>query len=909
MKKNYLLVKTLAFIIVLVLSAVSSVFADEDGSWEQSYFEDFSNIQDTTLSNSYMSEIQTAFSAAIKNSELQVRSDSLCYFKLDDINDVNSTNNSHGITLLNTKNLIKKLDKPVILDGREYYFQGGGDNSVYFETIDGKGALKHFTYVNGAPALRTNISRYIVDSPALSSTDNNLTVEIMYYSPATEGDNYIKFGYRRTNGTMKDIILLNKDEITEAGCGTWVTKTINLTDADFSQLSTVGSEQLNLRIQSCSPVKNSDGSINYEVSNIDAVNYIHSIKIYKTPQEGNQVEIVDVEKNKILRKKLLEDTLYGEARFSFDMQLPSGIVCNEGGNYNTGRNRMSINLCDESGIEISTLEYDLFGNEAEIYAISSDAQGNSIKNLLYSGPVVNKQLSHIIELDTVSENYTVGIQDGEGNILAEQTNVYSINNMASVGEHCGVQYFTVSHNPLSEALFSIFDNISLETRINTEYKYCQEDLEALTIDIPLSGGVKNDFSLPTEGPLHSSIVRWESEDINIINISSDYSIAYVIRDEEETKTNLIAHVTYGDFTLEKSFEVIVAPLSNVFASVNDVNTTINPDGTVNATISLQYAGTIPGEKITFIAVSQNPVTGEITDKENDTKDVPAQKYSSLNFEINGLNQNTGDEIKYYLWNEKNISLKNNPPTPLAGLNATGKARAITVSWQPSFDDNNAVEYYAVYRDGVLIDQVSECSYNDFAASRLNQHTYRVIPIDTNENKGIYSEASAASIDMFYVDFSDESSDGVNYFFNPDSARDAYAFITTVTDAEGKTSNCAHSTTTNHFITLFTDKDKVSGADKEIVIEVTYLDKQGDLNLVYNTIVPPGEKDSVSYARKKVKVATMENTNTWKTAVMRITDAEFKQSSNFSSGDFGFSVTMDDQMYIKRVEIIQADLYD
>ena len=45
MKKNYLLVKTLAFIIVLVLSAVSSVFADEDGSWEQSYFEDFSNAE------------------------------------------------------------------------------------------------------------------------------------------------------------------------------------------------------------------------------------------------------------------------------------------------------------------------------------------------------------------------------------------------------------------------------------------------------------------------------------------------------------------------------------------------------------------------------------------------------------------------------------------------------------------------------------------------------------------------------------------------------------------------------------------------------------------------------------------------------------------------------------------------
>lgn len=909
MKKNYLLVKTLAFIIVLVLSAVSSVFADEDGSWEQSYFEDFSNIQDTTLSNSYMSEIQTAFSAVIKNSELQVRSDSLCYFKLDDINDINSTNNSHGITLLNTKNLIKKLDKPVILDGREYYFQGGGDNSVYFETIDGKGALKHFTYVNGAPALRTNISRYIVDSPALSSTDNNLTVEIMYYSPATEGDNYIKFGYRRTNGTMKDIILLNKDEITEAGCGTWVTKTINLTDADFSQLSTVGSEQLNLRIQSCSPVKNSDGSINYDVSNIDAVNYIHSIKIYKTPQEGNQVEIVDVEKNKILRKKLLEDTLYGEARFSFDMQLPSGFVCDESRNYNNGKNRMSINLCNEKGVDIATIEYDLFENEAKIYAVSFSEEGSKTKNLLYTGNILDKQLSHVIELDTVNKSYTVEIWDDEENILVEQTNVYSINNMASVGEHCGVQYFTVSHNPLSEALFSIFDNISLETRINTEYKYCQEDLEALTIDIPLSGGVKNDFSLPTEGPLHSSIVRWESEDINIINISSDYSIAYVIRDEEESKTNLTAHVTYGDFTLEKSFEVSVAPLSNVFANTFEINETVNPDGTVNATISLQYAGTIPGEKITFIAVSQNPVTGKITDKENDTKDVPAQKYSSLNFEINGLNQNTGDEIKYYLWNEKNISLINNPPTPLAGLNATGKARAITVSWQPSFDDNEAVEYYAVYRDGVLIDQVSECSYNDFAASRLNQHTYRVIPIDTNEKKGIYSEASAASIDMFYVDFSDESSDGVNYFFNPDSARDAYAFITTVTDAEGKTSNCAHSTTTNHFITLFTDKDKVSGADKEIVIEVTYLDKQGDLNLVYNTIVPPGEKDSVSYARKKVKVATMENTNTWKTAVMRITDAEFKQSSNFSSGDFGFSVTMDDQMYIKRVEIIQADLYD
>ena len=81
-------------------------------------------------------------------------------------------------------------------------------------------------------------------------------------------------------------------------------------------------------------------------------------------------------------------------------------------------------------------------------------------------------------------------------------------------------------------------------------------------------------------------------------------------------------------------------------------------------------------------------------------------------------------------------------------------------------------------------------------------------------------------------------------------------------------------------------------------------------MIYNGIIPKGEEDSLKLSRKSVNIVpAMGGTYEWKTAVVRITDAQFRNSHYWSASDFGFASTTPGKMFIREIRMIQTDLYN
>ena len=96
-----------------------------------------------------------------------------------------------------------------------------------------------------------------------------------------------------------------------------------------------------------------------------------------------------------------------------------------------------------------------------------------------------------------------------------------------------------------------------------------------------------------------------------------------------------------------------------------------------------------------------------------------------------------------------------------------------------------------------------------------------------------------------------------------------------------------------------DKDKISSDEELITFEVTYFDEgTGNINLQYN---------NTSNSVATVKVAQRANTNTWKTAVVQLTNA--KLSANINGCDFRISgVAANPEIYISKIEAVATHQY-
>lgn len=887
-----ILFTVLTFILTLSIS-VSAVY---DTNWIEVYSENFSSISDAEAASFTKTERTAYFDAEVNDNAFEVKSNSLCYYELNDTTSYNSAKNAHGLTLRYTDRTVERADTPITVGANSYDYYYGSDKANFIDSKEEISALKCFTYAKNAAGsdIKSNGVRLAVSSGVFESDDNALTIEIEYYLSSNDERDYFRVNYPSTpeNNNGQGWINVDKSEMT---VDAWKTIKIDLTDADFTHTANGDGDSLMIHTGVGSGVKS-------EL-------YIRSVKIYKTTEE----EFLYPTKSKVIEKQISLNPIYGNIELSFDMLLPSGIKYNDYYNYNTGHNAMEINLLDENKVKVAAIAYDFTEDEAKIYAISSDDNGES-KNTIFSGTtaeILDVALQHTLTLDRENNVFSVKIEK-DGYVLGNEALSCTLRNYPSEDYRCNAQYLTITHNPYSQALFSSFDNINVNTQEDLDYKNCIQEAQLLESKLP-DGPLKEDFILPSTGNYDDTRITWTVTEGSGIEIEfGDAVTAKVTRPEEtNSEVTLSATVEYGEYSVEKEFTFTVASLEGIGSEVGEVEETVNGDGTINAALSLKYSGVNYPEDtpITFIAVSVNSSTGEIKNYAEDEEITDcSDKYKTLDFEITSFDKKGGDKVEYYLWDEDNKSLVNTAPSKVGELSATSKVTSINLSWNgEGIDDNNKIDYYAIYRDGILINVCSDTSYTDTAAADLTNHKYEIIPVDLNENIGERSVLdNVASAKMFTYSLGATSSDEEEYGlvsqYNDSKGKVVY---TTVKDKNRIESGCVYAAPGMEACFAATDPNiivdnKITANDRNIVIRLTYLDTEGGIDMYYN---------STESATKWYRVAEMKNTREWKTVVISVDDAKFSLASSYA--DFKFVGKKDGSnydLYIKKVEVIQADKY-
>ena len=888
--------KILLTVICLIFFTDLNAYADG----KSVYFQDFSGTADQYLSSDMIPESTAGFSTEIKDESLVLKSDSLCYYRLNDAENPNGESNAHGITLQCIPGVVvTELEKPITVGGIEYKYRGPGNAAVHISEAGGKNALMQSTYVNLAAdanpdtvtnyTLRTNATRLVVDKNRFESTDNDIMLELEYYTEDVDG-NRCNVTYPTKDGSAKTVTAYNAAQIKKDGSGQWNKVTVELDGVDFTKYIKEGSGY--------------ERSILLETSE-NKVNYFHSVSLYKKDES----DIKDAEVHNVVQMQLPADEMYGDTQVSFDLKLPSGEKCAEEYEYNSGKNIMSVNVLNPDKVEAATVLYEVTDDTAKIYAVS-----DTEKLLVYDGEIKDKTFRYTISVNLTEKTYTVSVYEGT-ELKGETEDSVAIKNQDKISGPCVIQYVNAKHNPHSKALLSVFDNIEVSVSENENFRNCMEDAENIKLKVLAGGSVINDFDLPVSGSLHSSNIEWRSSDESVIEVVNGgaETFARVKQYETDRSVSLYAMVTNGGFSVEKRFDFTVKAQTDTYLQRGKAEITTEGDGSVSAKISLKNPGTTGAKTITFAVLSVDGVTGDTRDQKFDVKtNIPT--YGTLNFEISGLQKNSGDKIVYYLWDENNISLLNNAPTDISNLKTENRVRGVRLLWEESYDDYNAIDYYAIYRDGELIARCTDTEYIDTEAVCDKEYSYTVTPIDTNENYGAGASGEGRKINMpYYLEpigkdeaSINENGNGIYMSYRDDPARTAYTEYAEVTDANRNTVKCRY-VPNGKYIGFYTDKNKISAKNK-IAVKITYLDTKGKLTFKYNTVIPNGQEDSSVYAEKEIYCGEMTNTNTWKVLTVELEDAQFRESLFMSGSDFALQTTAGGGVYVRKAELAELSVY-
>ena len=831
-----------------------------------------------------------SFEARVYDGKAQMKSDNICGFEINEDGTVDSADTS----FVGFQNKVTKREEPAELDGVTYEYQGVGGNVSYMTDVkDGKGALVQRTYtytgrfgVDGVEqvkekVLRTNFARIIVDAgEKFASSDNNMTLEAEVYANEENSDtNFIRIYYSGSDGKTKNVTVTQEQLLAakEANGGNpWVKIEFKLKDIDLTS-KVVESKYM--------------FSINTPEYTQD-VNYIHSLTVRKTVDE-----LTYDSDAKTIKIPVSDTPISGSVRTEFELCLPKNRSYMGDIDYNSYQNGFAAYIVDGNGKHIARLEGEF--DSDDISASKLYACGYNKKEIIYAGDIINRDLTVSIETNRDNKTYSMSVFEN-GTELGKVEDMPLINS----DNYADMQYIAFDHNADSTVLLTEINNISVYAKMSPNYMHCKEDYDALDISQAKGEKVKANFELPVIGSINSSTIEWESSDSNIIAINEN--IAVVNGKDTEQSVTLTATVTNGEYSLSKDFEICVAAFDSLYSNIYDIDSQVkvteNENG-VSAKLTLTSPGTT--EPITFIAVSYNAETGKITDRKIDTQSA-AVKYGSINYSITNLAKNANDEVKYYLWDKNNVSLVNLAPTDMQSLDATAKVKAVVLEWEPCYDDNEAL-VYKVYRDDVYIGETADNKYTDRTVSAGTEYRYRVVPFDTNDNKAAQKdvEVTTRTITDYWTA---DAQNGIKDAFASDPARAAY--VEKVTYKDG--TNCVMAPAVRPaggVYGIYYHAENVKQTDREVVVTVTYLDNEGSLTLFYNKEMPEGETDSGKYNPQVKLVQKMEGTNTWKTAVYKITDAQFRKSPKLSAADFGFCNDIGKPLYIKKVEVIKGELYD
>lgn len=431
--------------------------------------------------------------------------------------------------------------------------------------------------------------------------------------------------------------------------------------------------------------------------------------------------------------------------------------------------------------------------------------------------------------------------------------------------------------------------------------------DAIALPFDAETAVSEDFALPTVGENGTEIV-WES---NSSAVKINGGNAQITQSNSEQTVVLDAYAVKNDRYIKRSFDITVAPEAYKPRALTFSGETWGAaDGKKTVSISAENADLSSGVCM-LLLVSRDKATGEL--RAVSTASEPLGEKDSFTLTAEAELSDTLD-YSCYIWDGNGISLKNAPPASVIPTVAT-KNRALEISWDAAADDYDAVGSYTILIDGKQAAQVPASSdksaaytYKFKGAAEATPYSIAVTATDSAGLTSVPVPVTAELAKMATIDLADceNSSGGISFSLNETaSGGDNYSIPAEYDGIAGR-QNVNRKPINGLWLSYLyfsVDKNIISSNDRRVTLEITYFDKgTGSVLLQYNA--------TGGNIAKQITAATLTDTNTWKTASVSLTDAEFTSPAALTFSDFRItgSGSTDGEICVSRVSAICTEKY-
>lgn len=473
----------------------------------------------------------------------------------------------------------------------------------------------------------------------------------------------------------------------------------------------------------------------------------------------------------------------------------------------------------------------------------------------------------------------------------------------------------------------------IEVYTSKAYKDILDAKNAFNIDnvadengVSVAGGtVSTNFELPeTVDGYDGSEVIWSSSNTDAIVFEGGKAKVFLSESGKQIVTITAAIVLDGCF-VEKSFEVILAKKARTLYIADDAVVTGDKTASANVAFDIKNLEGSMGKEVALIVSSIDEATDEII-----AIDVERKTVESSTMSIDATVDNSKGRLCYYLTMDNGAVIYNIAPGAIKNFKVSSTSMGINITWDEPEDDYIFIKEYVLYDgNGDVVDTIpgDETSYfvplakNETRSYCLEGFDHAGLSTGKTEVKsGSLFKASGLTVKLY-----DLEGDGSNpalfndYIGNPDT--DNHSHKKVMKDAvTGEELECRHTLNRSEgvctcgkkcnrsggtFLYFKPDKTYVTAKTQEVAVIVKYFDYgTGEIKAQYNKV---GDADAGKQAGGSYSF-TLTGTNTFKTHVIKIYDAEFTSPSTLSNADIRFSGGPNGEIYFAEVTIMPLENY-
>lgn len=426
--------------------------------------------------------------------------------------------------------------------------------------------------------------------------------------------------------------------------------------------------------------------------------------------------------------------------------------------------------------------------------------------------------------------------------------------------------------------------------------------DSLELNVSDTGNINESFALPQ---IQGCDIIWNSNSDAVV--ISD-GIAKIFPDVVPVNTVLTAKIIKDGYYLEKEFDITLAAKEK---TAGEISAPILSENGNLKTVSydINNGDSFVG-KVILVAYAKDKTSGMIKRSVSDTYSPSDGSFKTLSA---GLEVSPGEEFAYYIINSKGALLTNCAPMVPSGFRLSFGIDSIRLLWNAADDDYNFIKNYIITESGSELGRISglteegaEDKEFEYVLKDLTPGQKLSLSLKAEDHMGLLSDECSKETGFPdpAVSYPAENGTSKGMTFKKNDNIDGGDSYTEEAEANGekcrktvnrKPINGKHQT----YMYFVVDRDYVATENKNVIVEVRYLDKgTGGLYITY-TPSDNGEGSAVI-------VDKMTDTGKWKTASVTLNNAMFCQSGSLTSSDI--RIGGDDEVYISRVRALSPDKY-